>query len=311
MERSTGKIVAVKVIDIFEEKVLNQINQEIQSEIKLRREGEDMSRFRNNVVNIFNSFIYSKKLFITFEYFEHGSLHDLMTRSEKIRAKKGIDSDILAVLLRAMLLSLKSLHDKGKVVKSIKSSNIFVTLEGSIKILDYSFGKILNESTEKSKTYLNGSPLYLAPEVIRDGDFHNKGDVWALGILALELSEGKPPFEYPNSPSTIFEIVHRQSPEPKSSASAEFKSFVAACLDKNVEKRLSVDELLVLPFIANCKHVNVLKEYLSYINEKIKAIIPQSIDLGHPSSKNTGSTLFTIESKFTRPEQLRSAVEKN
>ena len=300
LERNTGKIVAIKVIDIFEEKILNQINQEIQTEIKQRKYSAKYGEINDNVVNIYNSFIYSSKLFITLEYFEHGSLHDLMKRNEKIRGKKGLDYDILAVLLKAIMQSLKSLHERGKIVKNIKSSNIFVTLDGSTKILDFSFGKILNESIEKSKTYLYGSPLYLAPEIIKNGNFDQKSDTWALGILALELSEGKPPFEYPNSPSTIFEIVHRRSPEPKSDSPIEFKEFITKCLDKDRNKRMSIIQLLDTKFIEDCRHINSLKEYLCYINEKTKAIIPQSIDLSQENIRPSGSNLFTIESKLNR-----------
>lgn len=225
-----------------------------------------------------------------------------MVRSEKIRGKKGIDRDILAVLIKTILISLQSLHERGKVVKKIKSSNIFVTLEGSIKILDFSFGKILNESLEKSKTCLDGTPLYLAPEMIKNGDFDQKSDIWALGILALELSEGKPPFEFPNSPSTIFEIVLRASPEPKIEVSADFKEFIALCLEKDPAKRFTAQQLLKIPFISNCKHINILKEYLGYLNEKTKAIIPQSIDLGQANQNTTGSNMFSISSNLKRSE---------
>ena len=82
---------------------------------------------------------------------------------------------------------MEYLHAEGIVYRALKPENILITDEGHIKLTDYAFAKLWKEnSIEKGISTFVGAIEYMAPEII-NGQFGNKVDVWALGIVAYEL----------------------------------------------------------------------------------------------------------------------------
>ncbi|KAG0188108.1 hypothetical protein DFQ28_005362 [Apophysomyces sp. BC1034] len=108
-----------------------------------------------------------------------------------------------------------------------------------------------------------GTPCWMAPEIIHQCEYDTKVDIWSLGITALELACGTPPFsEY--DPFTIFQrIMHHPPPTLKTTLDfgTEFHDFVDNCLRKNPQERFSVTKLLAHPFLHNARP----PQYLSRI----------------------------------------------
>ena len=94
----------------------------------------------------------------------------------------------------------------------------------------------------------------MAPELIRGKNtYDRKVDIWSLGIFAIELAMGEPP--YINEPQTrvLYNIVHLNPPEIDSKWSNDFRDFVKRCLQKDPEKRAYADELLEHPFVKDAE----------------------------------------------------------
>ena len=91
--------------------------------------------------------------------------------------------------------------------------------------------------------------LYQAPEVLKDGA-ELKSDVWSLGMSVIEMAEGKNPFGDCTSAQVMNRVMNKPSPCLSSSEwSSDLVDFVGKCLEKDVNERASVDELLkVSPF---------------------------------------------------------------
>ncbi|KAF7729307.1 hypothetical protein EC973_004563 [Apophysomyces ossiformis] len=111
-----------------------------------------------------------------------------------------------------------------------------------------------------------GTPCWMAPEILHQREYDTKVDIWSLGITALELACGMPPFaEY--DPFTfvqesytlmlrkIFQrIMHHPPPTLEAALfSPAFHDFVDNCLRKDPQERLSVTELLAHGFLRNAK----------------------------------------------------------
>jgi len=117
--------------------------------------------------------------------------------------------------------ALAHAHDRGIAHRDLKSSNVMVTLEGRVKVLDFGLATRLERegmseltlSYDALESKLVGTLPYMAPEVLRGQKGDHLSDLWALGVLLYEAAAGKLPFVG----KTGFEIssaILRQPPPP-------------------------------------------------------------------------------------------------
>jgi NIMA (never in mitosis gene a)-related kinase len=88
-----------------------------------------------------------------------------------------------------------------------------------------------------------GTPLYLAPEIIKYEKYDYKADIWGLGCVVYQLAALCHPFEGKNIISLGQNIVS-VNPKNIDNYSVELNSFIMDMLEKNPDKRLSAEELL-------------------------------------------------------------------
>lgn len=114
-----------------------------------------------------------------------------------------------------------------------------------------------------------GTPFWMAPEVIQEIGYDCVADIWSLGITALEMAEGKPPYGDIHPMRAIFMIPTKPPPsfrEPDQ-WSPEFIDFVSNCLVKNPEERAAASELLHHEFIGIAKQPNILSQMIAETHE--------------------------------------------
>ena len=117
---------------------------------------------------------------------------------------------------------------------------------------------VLQDTMAKRNTVI-GTPFWMAPEVIQEIGYDCVADIWSLGITALEMAEGKPPYGDIHPMRAIFMIPTKPPPsfrEPDQ-WSSEFIDFVSRCLVKNPEERATASELLHHEFIGEIFPVSV------------------------------------------------------
>jgi len=122
-----------------------------------------------------------------------------------------------------MANALGRAHDRGIVHRDLKSSNVVITSEGLVKVLDFGLAKRVEgamfegstrsfESIQDAST-VSGTLPYMAPEVLRGEGADYRSDLWALGVVLYEAASGRLPFEG----RTSFEIssaILREMPKP-------------------------------------------------------------------------------------------------
>jgi len=270
-EKATGTIYAVKQVVIEQEADLDDIIREIEHMAAL-----DASDY---IVNYKQSFISPKgdTLWIVMEYCGPGSVNDIMTIT-----KKTLNEQQIAVILRDALKGLNHLHKLKRIHRDIKAGNILVNDEGVAKLADFGVSGQIKDYT-KHHTVI-GTPFWMAPEVIQE-EYDKEADIWSLGITAIEMAEGKPPYYNIHPMRAIFMIPTRPPPKLTNpdAWSPDFNSFVAACLQKKPQDRPTAIKLLKHPFILkerSVKSKKVLEPILKDAEQVIATVGSREVALG-------------------------------
>lgn len=120
------------------------------------------------------------------EYLDEGSLEDLREK-DRIMDPESVISFAIQVAM-----GLKAAQDKGVIHMDIKPSNLMLTDNDRVKIVDFGLARTIRQVEESGKEIV-GTPLYVAPELIlgNAGDF--RCDIYSLGITMFELLFGYVP----------------------------------------------------------------------------------------------------------------------
>ncbi|KAK7743758.1 Serine/threonine-protein kinase [Diatrype stigma] len=121
-----------------------------------------------------------------------------------------------------------------------------------LKLADFGFARVL-PSTSLAET-LCGSPLYMAPEILRYERYDAKADLWSVGTVLYEMVSGKPPFRASNHVELLRKIEHAEDQikfSRECQVSSDMKSLIRALLKRNPVERISFENFFNHPVVTS------------------------------------------------------------
>ncbi|KAL8535965.1 hypothetical protein ACS0TY_011567 [Phlomoides rotata] len=210
-----------------------------------------------HIIKCMGKDISNEKCSLFFEYMGGGSLADVVQKFGG-----SLNEKLTRLYTRGILLGLKYLHRQGIVHCDIKCRNILLGTSGAVKLADFGCAKRLIDDDERrllrSWKGIGGTPLWMAPEVVRNEGLDFSADIWSLGCTIIEMATGGPAWRGDaSSPMAMLLRIATgdEVPEFPGHFSPEGRDFLSKCLERHPRKRWTSEELLGHPFVAQATRV--------------------------------------------------------
>jgi hypothetical protein len=138
-------------------------------------------------------------------------------------------------------------HSRSIAHRDLKSSNVVISSEGLVKVLDFGlarklFKEVLHEATQTlgpidSAGRIVGTLPYMAPEVLRGEEGDDRSDLWALGVLLYEAASGQVPFHGRTSFEISSAILNELAPPLAARIPPGLSAIIQRCLIKEPAQR--------------------------------------------------------------------------
>ncbi|KAK3213413.1 hypothetical protein Dsin_018119 [Dipteronia sinensis] len=229
----TGQTVAMKFIMKHgkSDKDIQNLRQEIEILRKLKHE---------NIIEMLDSFESPQEFCVVTE-FAQGELFEILEDD------KCLPEEQVQAIAKQLVRALHYLHSNRIIHRDMKPQNILIGAGSIVKLCDFGFARAMSTNTVVLRS-IKGTPLYMAPELVREQPYNHTADLWSLGVILYELFVGQPPF-YTNSVYALIRHIVKDPVKYPDDMSPNFKSFLKGLLNKVPQNRLTWPALLEHPFV--------------------------------------------------------------
>lgn len=173
-----------------------------------------LRRFRNeskalallshpNIGKIYDVGFTDKIQYIVMEYIDGITLTEYIERQGVLKWRDAVHFTL------QILRALQHAHDRGIVHRDIKSQNVMLLADGTIKVMDFGIARFNRETDKTVSEKAIGSVHYISPEQARGETTDEKSDIYSVGVMLYEMLTGEKPFDGDNPVSIA--LKHMQA----------------------------------------------------------------------------------------------------
>lgn len=204
-----------------------------------------------NIVTVYEMGDDGEHFYIAMELIEGRSLRELLRQAVEPMAWREA-----ARVAGAIASALGKAHAAGVVHRDLKPDNVLVARDGEIKLVDFGVAKLITVGTHEAPDdepltatgSWVGTPGYVAPESLGEGEIDGRADLFALGALLYELLTNQRAFRGDSPPDTIRKVMLVDPPAPRTivpDVPPALEALVMRCLAKSPAQRFqSAHEVL-------------------------------------------------------------------
>ena len=234
IHENSQKVYCMKILDkrdIFEQKLINQINKEINIMYNVNHPYS---------VKIVNHFEDNEKIYLIMELANNGTLYQLIQMNKK---EKNKNLDLIKKIIIQTIEIIKHLHSLNIIYRDIKPENLLLDDDYNIKLCDYGWATYFTPG--KFLTVYCGTPEYVSPEMIKKYPYNEKVDIWGLGVLIFELVFGYAPFASNFNEDRYNNIKTGKINWPKdlNDEYKNLKDLIEKILKTNPKERITLDQI--------------------------------------------------------------------
>ena len=203
VDKRLGRVVAFKILDASsDEEAIKRFYMEAQAMKELDHQ---------NIVHVFDFGQQNNQLFIAMTYVEGTNLADILHNKEQL------SFEAIEVIIRQIARGLLSAHNKGIVHRDVKPSNIMLTRDNRVFIMDFGISYIQEMEKERlTRTGMTmGTPEYMSPEQCHGDNVTIQSDIYSMGVILFEMTCGRLPFEGNRPVEIALKHVQEQPPAPE------------------------------------------------------------------------------------------------
>ncbi len=225
IHKDTKQVIAVKKIEIDN---IKKLNSNIEREINVMKELS-----HPNIVKLYDV-IYdydNNNIYLIIEYCAKGDFNKFLN-------KRPLKEKYAKKYIKQLADGLKYLLQNNIMHRDLKPHNILLTEKNELKLSDFGFARYFEKNTLVET--LCGSPMYMAPEIMKYREYTNKSDLWSVGVIMYETLTGRPPFNSKTFYNLLKDIEQKKIVIPLNiKLSNDCENLMYSLLVKNPSKRLS------------------------------------------------------------------------
>ena len=257
VHKQTNAQYAIKAID-----KRNKMN--VEETPYFKREIEVMYKVHHpNVVKLYGHFEDNNYCYFLMEYISKGNLYGLIPKDNK----KRINTKVVATIMKDIISAVYYLHNMNPPIihRDIKPENILLNDGLVAKLTDFGWSNYIFNGIKR--TTLCGTPVYMAPEIIREQPHDEKVDIWCIGVLLFELTTGTLPFQGETTEALKNNILNLKISWPKD-INLDAKNLIIKILKIEPDQRISLTDIIQHDFFS--KHLKDPIQFLVKPEENVQ-----------------------------------------